>query len=153
MLPGYVLCTVFTLHGSNFRYHRLNNTSPPTAWLKCQLPWYISSESLHRVQTLLLALQFTNHYVHNRCSLWSLTNHVCSLRVTWWLVTVHLFSSLTGRYVVVLLLCLLVRILWYLIKMGIWERELAKKDEISTKKWKVVKLEVEFEPNINGIIE
>lgn len=36
---------------------------------------------MQEVQTLLLSLWFTNHYINNRCTLWLVINHITSFKV------------------------------------------------------------------------
>ena len=55
---------------------------------------------MHKVQTLLLALQCIDYYRNDRCAWWWTTNHVTFFKVWQWLDTVDLlFSSHTDSKV------------------------------------------------------
>lgn len=60
---------------TNFSCHGLNNISTQTTQFKFQLPLYIKCDQLQKVQTWLLALQFTNHCVDDTRTSWSEINH------------------------------------------------------------------------------
>ena len=66
---GKTIVNTSNLHFAWFLYEQISaSTSPPIAQFKFQLPKYINCKQLHKVQTLLLALQPTDHYVNNRCA-------------------------------------------------------------------------------------
>lgn len=47
---------------------------------KFQLPPYFQWEWLHKLQTSLLTLQATDHFINKRCTSWSVSNHITSFR-------------------------------------------------------------------------
>ena len=51
----------------------------PTTF-KFQLPLYLQCEWLYKLQTSLLTLQATDHFINKRCTSWSVSNHITSFR-------------------------------------------------------------------------
>lgn len=82
------LCTVPLCR--NYSYHSLTPPIPQQHKLAFQLPKYINCEHLHRIQILLPALQYTNHYIYHRCSPWSVTDHTAFFKACWCKLTAHL---------------------------------------------------------------
>ena len=81
----------------NFIQHGLVKHHSPITQFKFQFLLYINCEKSHKVlQTFLLALQSTNHYINNGCTPWSVTSHIISFKVCWWLVTANLLFD-SGR--------------------------------------------------------
>lgn len=109
----------------------------------------INCEYLHKVQTSLPALQYTNHYRDNGFASCSTTNlSLLSKSVGDWSLCncylVHSQAAKCGEYVGVLPPCLSVINPHDILQNRRIKRELANKDENVAKEHKVITLEVKF---------
>ena len=132
------------------KFKKIALAAPPTIWFKFHWPQHIKCEWLHKVQTLLLALQFPDHYVNHWCASRSVTRHVTSFQVCWWLVTEHLpFSRHTDSWACSCVPSLSLR---HFTQIDNKKKELANKDESAVQQRnEEVKLEMRFESSFNGV--